>query len=112
MECLLEDRGTCLAVEQYISGAGKLTNSEGLAQAVADYCKSLEDSESPVPVGRELVPWTAIEWFRRMRCHWVDLKKGVYSGGHERADDTLLPSPWVIQLTTHTQEIYPSTYRA
>ena len=34
-------------MEQYISRAGEHANSEGLAQAVADYWNSLKDSESP-----------------------------------------------------------------
>ena len=37
VECLLEDRGTRSAMEQYISGTGKHANSEGLAQVVTDY---------------------------------------------------------------------------
>ena len=53
-------------MEQYISGAGKHANSEGLAQAVTDYWNSLEDSESPALADRGLAPRTARERFRRM----------------------------------------------
>ena len=78
VECLLEDQGTRSAMEQYISGAGKHANSEGLAQAVADYWNFLgEDSESPALADRDLAPRTAGEWSRRMGYRWVDLKKGV-----------------------------------
>ena len=68
VECLLEDRGTRLAMEQYISRAGKHANSEGLAQAVTDYWNMLEpeDSESPALADRELALRTAREWFLRM----------------------------------------------
>ena len=34
--CMLEDQGTCMAMDQYISSAGKHANSDGLAQAVTD----------------------------------------------------------------------------
>ena len=91
-------------MEQYISGAGKHANSEGLAQAVTDYWNSLEDSESPALADRGLAPRTARERFRRMGYCWVDLKKEVYKDGHERPDvvayrqDTVL----VVQLWKET----------
>ena len=68
MECLLEDRGTHSAMEQYISGAGKHANSEDLAQAVTDYWspKPLEDLGSPVLANQELTSCTARERFHRM----------------------------------------------
>jgi hypothetical protein len=81
---MLEDQGTCLAMEQCISGAGKQANSEGLAHAVTAYWSSL-DLETSLS-DRELAPRTAREWFRRMGYRWIDLKKGVYKDGHERAD--------------------------
>ena len=66
MECLFEDQGTRLAMEQYISGAGQHANSEGLAQAVIDYWNSLgEDSESPALADRDLAPRTARERYTR-----------------------------------------------
>ena len=85
-------------MEQYISGAGKHANSEGLAQAVTDYRDSLEDLDSPALADQELAPRTAREWFCRMGYCWVDPKKGVYNDGRERPDvvayrqDT--PPPW------------------
>ena len=104
MECLLEDRAARSAMEQYISGAGKHANSEDLAQAVTNFRGSLEYSESPALADRELAPRTAREWFRRMGYCWVNLKKGVYEGGHERPDvvayrqDTLLLWPFRLHV--------------
>ena len=62
-------------MEQYISGAGKHANSEGLAQAVTNYWGSepLEDIDSPALADQELAPRTAREWF--LLHHEVRMKK-------------------------------------
>ena len=64
----------------------KACNSEGLAQAVADFWNSLEDSESLELAGRELAPCAVREWFRMMGYRWVYLKETVYKDGHGRPD--------------------------
>ena len=83
---MLEDPGTCLAMDQYIASAGRHANSHGLANAVTEYWSTLEDDEPEshnAMVDRELAPRTAQEWFRRKGYRWTDLKKGIFHTAQE-----------------------------
>jgi hypothetical protein len=45
VSCMLENPGTCQAMDQYISGAGRHANSHGLADEVTEYWNTLESEE-------------------------------------------------------------------
>ena len=61
--CMPEDQGTCMAMDEYISSAGKHANSDGLAQAVTDYWQTLQEEDNLCceleSAYRELAPRTA-----------------------------------------------------
>jgi hypothetical protein len=97
-QCLLEDKDTLIAVEEYMIGGGKLATRAGLAQAVTEYWSRLdrhagEDRDSDettsgprqAQIDRGLSERTASEWMTRRGLTWTDLKKGVYKDSHERS---------------------------
>ena len=63
--CMLEDQGTCMAMDEYISSVGKYANSDGLAQAVTGYWQTLQEEDNLSceleSAYRELAPRTARE---------------------------------------------------
>jgi hypothetical protein len=95
-QCLLEDAGTLIAVQEYMTGAGKLASQAGLAKAVTDYWSSLDRNidgynttrtgPSKAQIDRGLSERTPREWMKRRWFKWRDVKKGVYKDGHERPD--------------------------
>jgi hypothetical protein len=79
---MLEDEGTRRVVEEYMTAAGELASSQGLAKAVSDYWASLDsDAEEndhtlgPTREQREkgLSIRTAHEWMNRRGYRWKDL---------------------------------------
>jgi hypothetical protein len=83
--CMLEDEGTLMAFEEYMTGEGKLATGPGLANAITEYWRS-EGITNEDGTDKELADRTATEWMNRRGYKWTDLKKGVYKDGHERPD--------------------------
>jgi hypothetical protein len=112
---MLEDEGTLMAFEEYMTGEGKLATGPGLANAITDYWRS-EGITNEDGSDKELADRTATEWMNRRGYKWTDLKKGVYKDGHERPDvlayrnDVFLPrlaelEPTFVQWTfPHLEE--------
>ncbi|KAF8511964.1 hypothetical protein BDD12DRAFT_905452 [Trichophaea hybrida] len=88
LHCMLEDPGTCAAMDEYIVSAGRLANAVGLANAVTEYWHSIDKdgADGEEREERELAAQTAQEWFHRKGYKWKQIRKGVYKDGHERAD--------------------------
>jgi hypothetical protein len=83
--CMLEDEGTLMAVEEYMTGEGKLATALGLANAITEHWER-EGIKKKDGSKKELAERTAREWMHRRGYKWTDLKKGVYKDGHERPD--------------------------
>ncbi|KAF8537810.1 hypothetical protein BDD12DRAFT_887015 [Trichophaea hybrida] len=80
---LLDDRGASMAMDEYLSSVEKLANSDGLANVVTAYWKSIGDPEIK---DKELASRTTQEWFKRRGYKWKVIKKGIYKDGNEQPD--------------------------
>ncbi|KAA8913471.1 hypothetical protein FN846DRAFT_929236 [Sphaerosporella brunnea] len=78
--CMLEDEGTLMAFEEYMTGEGKLATGPGLANAITEYWRS-EGITNEDGSEAELADRTATEWMNRRGYKWADPKKGIYKDG-------------------------------
>jgi hypothetical protein len=84
--CMLEDEGTLMAVEEYMTGEGKLATALGLANAITEHWQR-EGIKKKDGSKKELAERTAREWMHRRGYKWTDLKKGVYKSLKEWGDN-------------------------